>query len=78
MSSAAIKLKLFRKLDSLDKSKLEKAYRLLINFFNQDNDKTVWNKLSQTQQQGLIDAEIEMDNATGTDHQTIVEKHKQK
>ena len=78
MSSAEIKLKLFRKLDALDKSKLEEAYGILMNFFNQDTDETEWNKFSDQQKQGLIDSANEMDNTNGIDHQSIIDKYKQK
>lgn len=78
MSSAEIKLKLFRKLDTLDKSKLEEAYGILMNFFNQDNDETEWTNFSKQQQQGIIDAANEMDKTNGLDHQSVIDKYKQK
>jgi hypothetical protein len=34
MSSAELKLKLFREIDTLDKSKLERVYGLFVNFIN--------------------------------------------
>jgi hypothetical protein len=40
MSTAELKLKLIRKIDTLEKSKLEEVYGILINFINQDNDLT--------------------------------------
>lgn len=78
MNSAEIKINLLRKLDALDKSKLEEAYGILINFINQDKDKTEWKKLSEAQQQGLIDAGNEMNCTNGTEHNLIIEKYKQK
>ncbi|MGL2963995.1 hypothetical protein ACSVH2_09280 [Flavobacterium sp. RSB2_4_14] len=78
MNSAQIKLNLFRKLDSLDETKLEEAYGILMNFFNQDLVETEWNKLSIAQQQGLIDAGNELDTTNGIEHKLIIEKYKQK
>jgi|GEM_PF-1049480 len=40
MNAAEIKLDLFRRLDSLDKSKLEKVYNKIINLINTDVSKS--------------------------------------
>jgi hypothetical protein len=78
MNTAELKLELFRKLDTLEKSKLEQVYGILMNFFSKDNDLTEWNNLSKIQQQGLLDAIKEMDNSEGLEHQTVIEKFRKK
>lgn len=78
MSTAELKLKLFREIDTLEKSKLEQIYGLVLNFINKDNDTEEWNALSINQQKGLLDAIEEMNSSSGIDHQKVIEKHKSK
>lgn len=78
MSTAELKLKLFREIDTLEKSKLEQIYGLVLNFINKDNDTEEWNALSINQQKGLSDAIEEMNSSNGIDHQKVIEKHKSK
>jgi hypothetical protein len=78
MNTAELKLKLFREIDSLENSKLEQLYGVLLNFINQENENTDWNSLSKTQQNGLIDAVNEMNSFDGIEHKSVIEKYKQK
>jgi len=78
MSTAELKLKLFREIDTLEKSKLEQIYGLVHNFINKDNDTEEWNALTSTQQKGLIDAIEEMNSSEGIDHKIVMEKYKNK
>lgn len=78
MSTAELKLKLFREIDSLEKSKLEQIYGLVLNFINEDKDTEEWNTLTPTQQKGLLDAIDEMNSTEGIDHTTIMDKYKKK
>ena len=75
MSTAELKLKLFREIDTLEKSKLEQIYGLVLNFINKDNDTEEWNALTTTQQKGLLDAIEEMNSSNGIDHKKVMEKH---
>lgn len=76
MSTAELKLKLFREIDTLEKSKLEQVYGLFVNFINQENDTEEWNYLSENQQKGLIEAIEEMNSSDGIDHKTIMDNYK--
>ena len=78
MSTAEIKLKLFREIDTLDKSKLEQVYGLLFNFLNKETDIEEWDSLSQAQQNGLVQAAAEFDDEEGIDHQSIMDKFRKK
>lgn len=78
MSTAELKLKLYREIDSLEKSKLEQIYGLFLNFINTDNDTEEWNALTTTQQNGLLDAIEEMNSSEGIDHKKVMEKYKNK
>ncbi len=78
MSIAELKLKIFRTLDDFDQPKLEHFYGLLTKYNEAENDALNWESLSKTQQNGLLDAVNEMNNSAGFDHQTIINKYKQK
>lgn len=78
MSTAEIKLKLFREIDLLDESKLREVYGLLFNFLNKENDTEEWNALSLMQQTGLLNAFDELNSSEGTDHKTIMDKFRKK
>jgi len=78
MSTAELKLKLLREIDTLEKSKLEQIYGLVFNFINKDNDTEEWNALTSAQQKGLLDAIEEMNLSDGIDHKKVMEKCKNK
>ena len=78
MSTAEIKLKLFREIELLDKFKLREVYGLLFNFLNKENDTEEWNALSLVQQTGLLNAIDELNSSEGTDHKTIMDKFRKK
>ena len=78
MSTAEIKLKLFREIDLLDESKLKEVYGLLFNFLNKENDTEEWNALSLVQQTGLLNAIDALNSSEGTDHKTIMDKFRKK
>jgi hypothetical protein len=75
MSTAELKLKLFRELDLLEKSKLEHIYGLISNYLNQD-DNFEWKSLSLTQQEGLLSAIDEMKLSSGKDHSQVMQDFK--
>jgi len=78
MSTSELKLKLFREIDTLEKSKLEQIYGLVLNFINNDNDTEEWNTLTTTQQKGLLDAIEEMNSSEGIEHKKVMAKYKNK
>lgn len=78
MSTAELKLKLFREIDTLEKSKLEQIYGIVLNFINKKNDTEEWNALTSTQQKGIQDAIDEMNISNGLDHNELIEKYTNK
>ena len=78
MSTAEIKLKLFREIVLLDESKLKEVYGLLFNFLNKETDTEEWNSLSLAQQTALLEAFHELDSCEGSDHKTIMDKFRKK
>jgi len=78
MSASELKLKLFREIDTLEKSKLEQLYGILLNFLNKDDDTEKWNSLSKTQKKGILDAIDEMDSSEGISNESLLDKYRNK
>jgi len=78
MNVSELKLRIFRRLDSLEKSKLEELYGIVVNFLNGHRDIDDWNELSEIQKEGLYDAIDEIDTGKGIPHQQIITKYRKK
>jgi hypothetical protein len=78
MSVSDLKLKLFRQIDTLEKSRLEELYGVVINFLNGKKDIGDWEKLTEEQKQGLIDAIAEIDAGKGVPHTEVIDRMKKK
>ena len=78
MSTAELKLKIFREIDSLDNKSLEKAYRMLLQLFNKKDDSAEWGKLSKKQQDGIGDALNELDAGKGIPHRRVMRSFRKK
>lgn len=78
MSTAELKLKLFREIDTLENSRLERVYGVLLNFINNENDTTEFDSLSPEKQEGLLKAIVEMNSSEGIDHKIMMDNFKRK
>ncbi len=78
MTASDLKLKIFRKIDSLEKNRLEEFYGLLLNYINGKHDISDWEKLTKSQKQGLLDAIDELDANKGSLHQDVIDKFRKK
>jgi hypothetical protein len=78
MTDSDLKLKIFRQIDSLEKSRLEEFYGLLLNYVNGKKDVTDWDKLTTAQKQGILDAIDEMDSQKGVAHEVVIDKFRNK
>ena len=74
MTVSELKLQLFRQIDNLEKSKLEELYGVVTNFINSSKDISDWDKLSDNQKQGLLDAIEEIKKGQGTSHEEVMNK----
>ena len=72
MTVADLKLKIFRQVDSLQKNQLEEVYGLLINYIRGHKDIDDWDKLSEEQKQGILDAIEEIDKEKGIPHKKLI------
>jgi hypothetical protein len=78
MTVSDLKLKIFRQIDSLEKSRLEEFYGLLLNYVNGKKDVSDWDKLSNAQKQGILDAIEEVDSEKGIAHKVVIDKFRKK
>ena len=78
MSISDLKLKIFRQIDSLEKSRLEEFYELLLNYINGKKDISDWERFSPAQKQGLMDAIDQLDSGQGVSHKDVIDNLKKK
>ena len=78
MTVSDLKLKIFRQIDSLEKSRLEEFYGLLLNYINGKKDVSDWEKLSAAQKQGILEAIEEVDSEKGVEHKVVIDKFRKK
>jgi hypothetical protein len=78
MTTADLKLRLFRQIDTLEKSKLEELYGLVINYINGQKDVSDWDSLSESQKQGIFDGIEEIESGKGIPNNTVISKYRNK
>lgn len=78
MTVSELKLKLFRQIDTLDKNRLEELYGVVLNFLNGNKDFGDWDKLTEEQKQGILDALAEIDAGKGIPHEEVMDRVKKK
>jgi hypothetical protein len=74
MTVSDLKLKIFRKIDSLEKTRLEELYGFLINYVNGHTDISDWDTLTKEQKRGIIDSIDEIDSGNGIPHEKVMSK----
>jgi len=74
VTTADLKLKIFRQLDSLQKNRLDEVYGLLMNYFRGQKDIDDWDNLSKEQKQGIIDAVEQLEQGKNISHQKVMKK----
>jgi hypothetical protein len=72
MTVAELKLRIFRQVDSLEKSRLEELYGVFLNYINGQKDLDDWAKLTTEQQQGIIEAIEEIESGKGIPNETVM------
>ncbi len=72
MNAAELKLMIFRKIDSLDNTKLKEIYGILTNYLNGEKDVSDWTYLTDEQKQGLFDSISELNEGKGISHDTVM------
>lgn len=78
MTVSDLKLRLFRQIDTLDKSKPEEIYGVLINFINGQKDISEWEKLSGNQKKRILDTIEELEAGKGNPNKVVLDKFRKK
>ena len=78
MTTSELKLRLFRQIDGLEKSKLEEVYGVVTNYLNGQKDISDWDKLSENQRQGILKAVDEIAEGKGIQNNVVLEKYRKK
>ena len=78
MTVSELKLRLFRQIDTLDKTKLEGVYGVLTNYINGQKDILEWDKLSDNQRQGILNAIEEIESGKGIPNKVVLYKSRKK
>lgn len=78
MTVSDLKLRIFRHIDSLEKSKLEEFYGLLLNYINGQKDIADWDKLTDNQKKGILDAIDEIESGKGIPNRSVIDKFRKK
>jgi hypothetical protein len=78
MNTAELKLLLFRKIDSLEESKLQELWGIVENYFNNQKGLDDWADLTNEQKQGLYDAIDEIENGKAIVHEDVMTKYRKR
>lgn len=78
MTVSELKLKIFRQIDALDESRLEELHGILINYMNGQNEVGDWEKLSDSQKEGIYHAIDEIDAGKGIPHEHVIAEIRKK
>jgi hypothetical protein len=78
MTVSELKLRLFRQIDTLDKSKLEEVYGVLTNYINGQKDISEWDKLSDNQRHGILNAIEEIETGKRIPNKVVLAKFRKK
>jgi hypothetical protein len=72
MTVSDLKLKLFRQIDSLEKDRLEELYGVFLNYINGKKDIDDWEKLTDKQKHGIMEAIAEIEAGKGIPHTKVM------
>jgi hypothetical protein len=78
MTVSDLKLKIFRQIDSFEKNRLEEFYGLLLNYINGKKDISDWERFTQAQKKGLMEAIDQLDSGNGISHKDVIDKLRKK
>lgn len=78
MNASELKLKIFRQLDTLDSSKLEEFYGIMLNYVNSKKDIDEWIGVTDTEKQEIETAIKELDLGKGIPHEQVMHNLRKK
>ncbi len=78
MTVSDLKLKLFREIDALEKEHIDEICGVLINNINGKKDLSEWEKLSDDQKHGILNAIDEINTGKGIPDKVVLNKFRKK
>ena len=78
MSTAELKLQIFRQIDSLDQKSLEKLHHIVDRLIDPPSNSNDWDELTEQQQQGILDAVEEAEVGYLVSHEEVMKKARTK
>ena len=78
MSTAELKLQIFRQIDSLDQKSLEKLHHIVDILIDPQYNSSDWDELTEQQQQGILDAIEEAEAGYIVSHEEVMKKARTK
>ena len=75
MNTAEIKLKIFRQIDSVEPSKLEEIYGLILNYINSKKETNEWIGISKEEIKQIETALYELESGKGIPNAMVMEKY---
>jgi len=78
MSTAELKLQIFRQIDSLDQKSLEKLHYIVDRLIDRPSNSNDWDELTEQQQQGILDAVEEAEAGYIVSHEEVMKKARTK
>ncbi|MGB0880642.1 MAG: hypothetical protein ACPGTO_08755 [Polaribacter sp.] len=78
MNASEIKIDLFRKIDSLQDSRLKEVYEIFINFINSKNENDEWENLTKEQQTAINLGIEQLNNGEGRKHNDVISDFRNK
>lgn len=76
MSSAELKVDIFRKIDKLDEKYLNKIYAYINQLMDKKNISEEWENLSEVQKKALLDAVNSAEKGNTVSHEKVMSKYK--
>ena len=74
MNVAELKIKIFRQVDSLEPSKLEEFYGIMLNYLNSKKEIDEWIGVTNLEKQGIEEAIQELDSGKGIPYNQVMSK----
>lgn len=78
MKTAELRVKIIRKIESLDSAKLKEFDGILQNFLNSSIETNDWIGVSESEIEGIESAILELDAGKGTPHVQIMKNSREK
>jgi len=78
MTTSELKLRLFQQIENLEKSKLEEVYGVVTNYLNGQKEISDWDKLSDNQKHGILQATKEIADGKGIHNNAVIDKFRKK